>query len=158
MWEKQPLSFFNISEGLQESQQQKTIFLTYFGFLKANYRSFMRLLTLQFLPHSNKCFFICLVPYPYLHLLFSQFVVLFWLSFSYSSRHETHSTIYNVWFNFITTLPVILRRQKMLYSQWRNKKCRVNNKQNKCFIMLIFGTRFEFFFAPYFFLFSFWSC
>ena len=34
--------------------------------------------------------------YPYLPLLFSHFVFLFSLSFYFSSRHETHSTIYNV--------------------------------------------------------------
>ena len=37
---------------------------------------------------------------PYLSLLFSHFVFLFSPSFSYSSRHETHSTVYNAWFDF----------------------------------------------------------
>ena len=35
----------------------------------------------------------------YLSLLFSNFVFLFSPSFSYTSRHETHSTIYDVWFH-----------------------------------------------------------
>ena len=40
---------------------------------------------------------------PSLSLLFSHFVFLFSPSFSYSSRHETRSTFYNFWINFIKT-------------------------------------------------------
>ena len=55
---------------------------------------------------SNKCFFYMFSAiHPYLSLLFSHFVFLFSTCFSYSSCHETHSTIYNVWFDFITTFP-----------------------------------------------------
>ena len=57
----------------------------------------MPLLTLQFLPDTNKCFFICLVPYPYLHLLFSQFVVLFDFLFPtlLATRHILQFTMYD---------------------------------------------------------------
>ena len=37
LWENQPLSFFNISENLQENLP-KTMFRAYFWALKANYR------------------------------------------------------------------------------------------------------------------------
>ena len=71
--------------------------------LKANYRKIMGLLTLL-------CFFLTLITvflmfstmYSYLFLLFSRFVVLFSPCSSYSFCHETHSTICNVWFDFIT--------------------------------------------------------
>ena len=70
--------FFNISKNLQENRQKKTIFMAHFGPLKANYRLFLRLLTLH-------CFFLTLITdfymfnvvYPYLLLLFSHLVFLF---------------------------------------------------------------------------------
>ena len=63
--------------------------------------------------------------YPYLLLLFSHFVFLFSSSFFFSSRHETHSTIYNVHYN----QPVILGRQEIFYDPLPKKKVRVNYKQ-----------------------------
>ena len=59
------------------------------------------------------CFFLTLINVFFmfstihlsLSLLFSHFLFLFSPSFSYSSRHKTHSTIYNVSFDFITTWP-----------------------------------------------------
>ena len=47
-----------------------------------------------FLLDSNDYFFICLVPYPHLSLHLS-FVFLFSPSFLFSSRHETHSTMFD---------------------------------------------------------------
>ena len=58
---------------------------------------------------------------PSLSLLFSHFVFLFSPSFSYSSRHETHSTIYNVWFNFITACPLFYGDKKIT-SQFTTKE------------------------------------
>ena len=100
-----------------------------------------------FLPDSDKCFFIYMFStiHPYLSLLFYHFVLLFSPSFSYSSRHETHSTIYNVWLNFIT-----------LHIPRRKKECRVNCNRNKYCYIIIFGTKYEIF-LPSYFLFSFWS-
>ena len=40
----------------------------------------------------------------YLSLLFSHFMLLFSPSFWFSSRHEIHSAIYNVWFSWKSTL------------------------------------------------------
>ena len=104
-------------ENIQENQQKRTIFLTYFGPLKANYRfhlSFFKLqISFQITDFISSrinagtyilCFFLTLICFfymfatihPYLSLLFSHFVFLFSLSFSYSCGHETHFSIYNV--------------------------------------------------------------
>ena len=101
LWEQQPLSFLTFPK-ICKKIDKKTIFLGYAGPVKANYRLFLRLLTLH-------CFFLTLVTvfymyntiYPYLFLLFSHFMFLFSPSLSYTSRHETRSTIYNVSFNFV---------------------------------------------------------
>ena len=85
----------------------------------------------------------------YLSLLFSHFVFLFLPSFSYSSIYETHSAIYNVWFDFITTLPKYHGDKKTLHSQRRKKKRRVSNNQNKYCNIIIFGTKYELFLPPY---------
>ena len=100
------------------------------------------------------CFFLTLITvfhifsaiYSYLSLLFSHFVFLFSPSFSFSSRHETHSTIYSVWFDFST---IIVYCQK--------KKCRVNYNQPNALIFLwnklwVFPSS-----LWNYFLFSFWS-
>ena len=118
----------------------------------------MRLLTLH-------CFFLTLLTvfymfsaiYPYLSLLLSHFVLLFSPSFSFSSRHETHSTIYNVWFDFITTCPVALRRKEIIHSPLPKKKCRVNYNQPNG---LVFSWNKVWVFPSSlsnYFLFSFWS-
>ena len=52
---------------------------------------------------TTTVFHTCNTIYPYLFLLFSHFMFLFSPSFSYSSPHEKHSTIYNDWYNFIAT-------------------------------------------------------
>ena len=44
-----------------------------------------------FLPDSNNCFFVCLVSYT--HICFNYYVLT-----------TTHSTIYNFWFDFITSV------------------------------------------------------
>ena len=62
---------------------------------------------------ASHCFFLTLITvfymfstiHPYLFLLFSHFLFLFSPLFSYSSCHETHSTIYNVWLDLIATFP-----------------------------------------------------
>ena len=103
---KTTTKFFLYFQKSARKLTKKPIFLAYYGFLKANYRLFMRLLTLH-------CFFLTLITifyvyntmYSYLFLLFSHFVFLFSTSLSYSSCHETYSTIYNVSYNFITNCP-----------------------------------------------------
>ena len=79
--------FFKFSENLQKIRK-KTIFLAYVGPLKANYRSFLRLLTLHCFVILTTVFCMHIIIYPYLFLLFSHFVFLISLSLSYSSRHE----------------------------------------------------------------------
>ena len=69
-------------------------------------------------------------------LLFSHFLFLFWPSFSYSSRHETRSTIYNVWW-FHYNLPVYHGDKKTLHNQ------------NKYSNIIILGTKYELFLLPY---------
>ena len=54
LWEKQPLSFFDISESLPEYQQKKLYFWHIFVPLKASYRFLMWLLTLH-------CFFMTVI-------------------------------------------------------------------------------------------------
>ena len=91
------LSFPNICK----KNRQKSIFLAYVAPLKANYRLFLRLLTLPcfFQTIITVFFYIYNTIYPYLLLLFFHFVFLF--SPSLSSRLETHFTIRNVSYNFI---------------------------------------------------------
>ena len=99
---------FNISETLPEYQEKNYISGIIWAFKsKLKIIHAATYIALCF-PDSN-CFFIFLVPLcPYLSLLFSNFVSLFSPSFSFSSRHNTHSTIYNVWFYFISTCPFFL--------------------------------------------------
>ena len=99
--------FFTFPKNLQKKSTKKTIFLAYFGPFKANYISFLRLLTLHcvFLTIISVFYRYNAIYHPYLPLLFSHFVFLFSLSLSHSSRHEPHSTIYNVSYNFIANYP-----------------------------------------------------
>ena len=94
-------------------------------------------------------FYMFSTMHAYLSLLFSHFVFLFFLSFSYSSIHETHSAIYNVWFDFITTWPKYHGDKKTLHGPRRKKKRRVSNNQNKYSNIIIFGTKYELFLPPY---------
>ena len=75
--EKNNLSAFLIFQKICKKLKKK-IFLTYIRPLKVNCR------------------------HPYLSPVYSHFV-LFSPSFFYSSRYETHSTMCNVWFDFITS-------------------------------------------------------
>ena len=76
--------------------KKKTIFLAYFGILllKTNYRKFY--LHSLFLPALINVFYMFSTVHPHLSLLFSHFVLLYLPSFSYSSRQEIYSTIYNL--------------------------------------------------------------
>ena len=80
----------------------------------------------------------------YLSLLFSQFVFLFSLSFSFSSRHGTHSTISNVYYN----QPVILGRYEIFYGPLPNKKVHVSYNQPNALIFS-WKKRMSFFLTPY---------
>ena len=92
--EKHPLSFCNISETLSEYQQKNDISDIFWSFKSKLQIIHAATYVALFLPDSNNCFFICLVPY--LSQLFSHFVFLFSSSFSFSSPQDTHSTGYNV--------------------------------------------------------------
>ena len=84
---------------------------------------FWHILDLSFLLSSNNCFFYMLSAiYLYLSLLFSYFVFLFSPSFLYSSLRKAHFTIYNVWFDFITTWPQYYGDKKKLHSPLRKKR------------------------------------
>ena len=91
----------------------------------------MRLLTLHF-------FFLALITvfhmfsavHLYLFLLFSHFVVLFSPSFSFSSRQETHSTIYNVSFNFITVCQYYYGDKKYFIVHYERKRFALYNQPN----------------------------
>ena len=85
----------------------------------------------------------------HLSLLFSHFMFLFLPTFSYCSISETHSAIYNVWFDFITTWPKYHGDKKTLHSPRRKKKRHVSNNQNKYSNIIIFGTKYELFLPPY---------
>ena len=74
MQEKQPHSFFNISEALPVYQQKSFIsgiFWTFKSKLQINHvATYIALLLLD----SNYCFFICLVPY--IHICLHYFLIL----------------------------------------------------------------------------------
>ena len=110
----------------------------------------MPLLTLYcFFLTLRTVFYIFGTIYPYLSLLFSNSVFLFSRSFSYCSRHETHSTIYN--FDSISLQPTdnITVIKKILYSSRRKKRCRVSYNHSKCSNIIIFSTKHEFFLPSY---------
>ena len=55
-----------------------------------------------FLPDSNNCFFICLVPY--IHICLYYFLILCFYFHRFDTLLTTrHFTIYNFWFYFITS-------------------------------------------------------
>ena len=99
----------------------------------------MRLLTFTFLPdsnhsHSNKCFFSMFSAiHSHLSPLFFHFLFLFSPSFSYFYHHKTHSAIYNVWFDFITTCLHYHGDKTTLHGPRQKKKCRVDYNQNECY-------------------------
>ena len=102
---KTTIYFFNISETLLEYQENKYISGIFWAFKsKLQIIHGATYITL-FLPDSNNCFYMFNAIYPYLSLLSFHFVFLSSPSFSFSSRHETHSKICNVWFDFFTTCP-----------------------------------------------------
>ena len=136
MWEKQTLSFFNIFEHLYENQQKSYISDIFWAFK----------MQLQIMHQATyiHCFFLNLINvfymfstlHRYLSILFSHFVFLLSPSFSYSSRHGTYSTIYNVWW-FHYNLPVYHEDKKTLH------------KQNRYSSITIFNTKYELFFLPH---------
>ena len=107
---KQPLSFFNILENLQEDQQKNSI-----SDMCLTFKSKLQITDLLTFTATSAtciyCFFLTLINvfymfsniHSHLSLLLFIFVFSFSPSFSYSSRHEIHPTIYNVWFDIITT-------------------------------------------------------
>ena len=113
------------------------------------------------------CFFLTLMSgfymfssiFPYLPLLFSHFVFLFSPSFPYSSRQETHSTIYNVSFDFIATCPKYYGDKKYFIVPEERNNVALIYSQTKYFNIIIFGTKYKSFtpFLSTYFLFSFWS-
>ena len=99
MWEKEPLSFFNISEYQQENYIS-VMFWVFKSKLQINHAATY---IARFLPDSNNCFFICLVPY--IHIYYYYFLILcFYFHLFGTLLTMGHSTIYNVWFDFITSV------------------------------------------------------
>ena len=64
-----------------------------------------------FLSDSNNSFYMFSTIYPYLSLIFSHFVFLFW----------PYSTINNVWFDFITTCRNITEKKKCFIAHDKRK-------------------------------------
>ena len=105
MWEKQPLSFFNISKNRQESQQKdynSDIFWTFKSKLQIIHAA--TYIHCFFPTLINVFFYMFSTIHPYLSLLFTFFFLLF------SSR----DTFYNLpcLIRFHCNLPVISRRLK----------------------------------------------
>ena len=131
MWEKQTLSFFNIFGNLYENQQK--------SYISDIFWAFKMQLPIMHQATYIQCFFLNLINvfymfstlYRYLSILFSHFVFLLSPSFSYSSRHGTYSTIYNVWW-FHYNLPVYHEDKETLH------------KQNRYSIITIFDTSMSF--------------
>ena len=137
MREKQPLSFFNISENLQESQQKKLYFWHILE-LKSKLQIIHATIYIAlFLPDSNKCFFICSVPH--IHICFYYFLILcsyFHLLFLtlFATRHILQFTKFDS----------ISEIKKTPHSPRRKKKYRVHYNQNKYSNMIIVGTTMSF--------------
>ena len=102
---KTTIWFSNISEICQKTKKKIYISGIFWAFKsKLQIIHGATYITL-FLPDSNNCFYMFNAIYPYQSQLFFHFVFSSSPSFSFSSRHETHSKIYNVWFDFFTTCP-----------------------------------------------------
>ena len=99
MWEKQPLSFFNISE----CQQENYISSIFWVFKSKSQINHAATYIPLFIFDSNNCFVICLVPY--IHICLYYFLILCFHFHLFDTLLTTrHSTIYNVWFDFITSV------------------------------------------------------
>ena len=124
MQEKQPLSFFNISETLPEYQQKKLYFWHIFGLQNklqiihaANY------ITL-FLPGSNNCFFICLVPYIHICLYYSL-ILCFYFHLLFHSLFATRHILQFTMFDSISFQPVSnITETKNIHSPLQKKVSR----------------------------------
>ena len=115
VWEKQPLRFFNFSEKLQENEQKTDIFWAFKRKLRTIHVTIHTALFLfSFFGMSSTI-------YQYLSLLFSHFVFLFSSCVSFSFRQEKYSTIYNIWFDFITTCPQYYKDKKYFIVHDRRK-------------------------------------
>ena len=127
MWEKQTLRFFNISKILQENQQKHQISGVFWAFKsKLQIIHAVTYITL-FLPDSNNCFFLCLVPY--IHISLYYFLILcFYFHFLFLTY---------LWFDFITICPQHYRDKKILQSLQQKKKSCVNYNQTKCSILVV---------------------
>ena len=123
MSKKQPLWFFNFKfQKLCQNIIKKNYISGIFWAFKS------KLLIIHaatyipvFLSHSNNCFFICLVSYIPICLCYFLILCFYFHLLSFSSHHETHSTIYNVWFNFITTYPQYHRDKKYFIVHYQRK-------------------------------------
>ena len=103
--------FFIIFKILEENRQKKAIFLAYFGPLKANYRLFLRLLTLHyFIQTLITVFFICIILY--ICICFFYFLFLCFYFHLLFLLFSPQNTFYNLqcFIQFHCKLPVTLRR------------------------------------------------
>ena len=95
------LQILSVRKNSAKNRRNKTIFLAYFGSLKASYRFFFRLLTLH-------CFFLTLITFctcikSYIHICFYYFLI---LCFVFTFPFLIFSpTVYNVSYNFIANWP-----------------------------------------------------
>ena len=141
MWEKEPLSVFNISENLSNYQQQKTISGLFWA-----YKSKLQIIHVAtyislFLPDCNNCFSVCLVPY--LSIIFSFFVFIFtFLLILFLPRNILQFTM----FDFILLQhPHNTMQIKILHSPQQKKICCVDYNQPNTLIFLWYKV---FFFLP----------
>ena len=94
---KKNIQFFEFSKNLKKIDK-KTIFLGYFGPLKANYRLFLQLITLHYF-FLTLLFFICIIPY--IHICSYYFLILcfyFHLLFLNlpATKHILHFTMFHI--------------------------------------------------------------
>ena len=151
MWEKQPLSFYNISEILQESQQKKKLYFWHILDFKEQITDHScGYLHSLFLPGSDKCFFICLGPYIdiclYYFLNFCCYFYLLFLTFL-ATRHILQFAMFDSM--SLQLARNITEIKKTFHSTRRKKKCRVNYNQNKYSNIIKFGTKYKLFFPLY---------
>ena len=103
MWEKDPLSFFNVSE----CQQKNYISGIFWVFKSKSQINHVTTYIALFLFDSNNYFFICLVPY--IHIcLFYFFILCFYFHLFDTLLTMRNFTTYNVWFDFITSVSELM--------------------------------------------------
>ena len=104
MQEKQPLSFFNISETLPDYQQKKFISGTFWAFKSKLQIIHAATDITLFLPDSNNCFFICLVPC--IHICLYYFLILcFYFHLIFHSLFETRHILQLTLFDSTSSQP-----------------------------------------------------